>query len=135
MNMRWLSIAAALIVLSACFFPWIHIESKNIVVSGVSAEGTSFGKPGYMHFILAGLFLLLILVNKPWGHKAAIFLAAFNLAWAIRNFIVISSCHGGECPEKQLALYAALVFSILMLIFSLLIKIPVKSSEENNYTG
>jgi hypothetical protein len=131
--MRWLSIAAAVIVLSACFFPWIVIESRNIVVSGVSAEGTSYGKPGYMHFILVGLYLLFMLFNKPWAHRAAIFLAAFNLAWAIRNYIVISSCHGGECPEKQLALYAALVFSLLMLIFSLLVKIPVKASEENNY--
>ena len=130
MNMRWLSIVAAIIVLTACFFPWIVIESKNIVVSGVSAEGTSFGKPGYMHFVLAGLFLLFMLLNKTWSQRASVFVAAFNLAWAIRNYIVISSCHGGECPEKQAALYASLIFSILMLLFSLLIKIPVKASQE-----
>ncbi len=130
--MRWLAIGAALLLLSACFFPWVIIESKNIVVSGVSAEGTSYGKPGYMHFILAGLYLIFILTNRIWGHRAAVFLAAFNMAWAIRNYIVISSCHGGECPEKQIALYAALIFSILMLVFSLFIKIPVKASEEFN---
>lgn len=135
MNMRWLSIAAAFIVLTACFFPWIHIESKNIVVSGVSAEGTSYGKPGYMHFILAGFYLMFMLLNKPWAHRAAIFLAGFNLAWAIRNFIVISSCHGGECPEKQLALYAALIFSFLMMLFSLLTKIHVNTTEEFDKTS
>jgi hypothetical protein len=130
MNMRWMSIAAAVIVLSACFFPWIHIESKDIIVSGVSAEGTSYGKPGYMHFILAGFFLMFMLFNKTWAQRAAVFLAAFNLAWAIRNYIVISSCHGGECPQKQVALYAALIFSVLMLLFSLLVKLPAKASEE-----
>jgi hypothetical protein len=128
--MRWLAIGATLLLLSACFFPWVIIENKNIVVSGISAEGTSFGKPGYMHFVLAGLYLMFILLNKSWSHKAAIFFAGFNIAWSIRNFIIISACHGGECPVKQVALYVALLSSVLMLLFSLLIKVPFKANED-----
>ena len=46
MRMRWFAIGAAIVLMAACFFPWVIIESKNIMVSGVEAKGTSFGKPG-----------------------------------------------------------------------------------------
>ena len=55
MQMRWLAIVSAIVLITACFFPWVTVESKNIVVSGVDATGTSFGKPGYMHFLMSAL--------------------------------------------------------------------------------
>ncbi len=121
MRMRWFAIGAAIVLMVACFFPWVIIESKNIVVSGVEAEGTSFGKPGYMHLLMALLTIALLLFRNMITLRISIFLTAFNAAWSIRNYIVISSCYGGICPEKQLALYIVVVASFLLLVFNLFI--------------
>lgn len=118
--MKALAILSAFFVIGACFFPWVDIESKNIVVSGIHADGTNFGKPGFLHFFCVGLSLLLLLVNKPWSQKAAVVFGAFNVAWAVRNTIIISACQMGECPEKQLALYVLVPASIVFLIGALL---------------
>lgn len=121
MRMRWLAITAAIILIVACFFPWVTIPSKNIVVSGVNATGTSFGKPGYMHLLMAVLTIILLLIRNMTTLRITIFLTAFNAAWSIRNYIVISSCYGGICPEKQAALYIIVAVSFLLLILNLFV--------------
>jgi len=113
---QWLSIIFTIILIIACFAPWVIIESKNIIVSGNHAVGTAFGKPGYMHILMGVIFLTLILLDKWWSKRIALFVAAFNVAWGIRNFIIISACHGGECPVKQWGIYIMLVSSVSMLI-------------------
>ncbi len=109
MRMRWLAIASAIVLIVACFFPLVSIQSKSIVVSGIDATGTSFGKPGYMHLLLSGLAILLLLIPKTIAIRICIFLTAFNVAWAIRNYIVLSLCQGGECPVKHAALYIIVI--------------------------
>lgn len=118
--MKWAGLLASLTLIVSCFFPWVTIESKDIVVSGVEATGTTFGKPGYLHFILTGLIILMGLINRLWSIRVSLFLNAFNMAWAIRNFFVISTCYGGECPVKHTALYLVLISSILMMASVLL---------------
>lgn len=125
------SIISTAIVVVACFFPWVTINSKNIVISGVDATGTTFGKPGYLHFILSAMYLLFLLINKDWTKKATLFVAAFNMAWSIRNLLIISTCHGGECPVRQPALYFVVLGSILMLVAAMLAKTVVKVDSEN----
>lgn len=131
--MKWLAIGAALVLIATCFFPWVTIDSKNIVISGVDATGTNFGKPGYMHFLLAAISIVLLLIQRTLAIRIAIFLTAFNAAWSVRNFIVISACYGGICPEKQPALYLVVASSMALMIGNLFTgfteKSPVVSDE------
>jgi hypothetical protein len=113
---EWLSIFFTFMLFIACFSPWVIIESKNIMVSGHQAIGTAFGKPGYMHILLGAIYLLFILIDKWWSKRIALFIGASNVAWAIRNFIIISACHGGECPVKKWGIYLVLASAIAMLI-------------------
>lgn len=114
--MKMAALLCAAVLVTACFLPWVHIESKNFVITGVDTTGTNFGKPGYLHFILAGLTVLFLLMNKAITQKISVFFAAFNIAWAVRNFIIISSCQMGDCPEKEIGIYLLIPFSILLLI-------------------
>ena len=113
---KWLGVAAVIALIVSCFMPWVVIESKDIVVSGVESTGTNFGKPGYFHLFFAALYLVFALINRLWSKRVNIFISAFNVAWAVRNFAIISACYGGECPEKKVCLYLALISSILMLV-------------------
>lgn len=127
--MKWVGFVAAVALLISCFLPWVYIESKNITVSGINAEGTNFGKPGYFHFIMTILFLVFNFIPKVWAKRTNLMIVALNLAWSIRNYFLISACQMGECPEKKIAIYLLIPLSAVMLVSSLFpdIKLP-----ENN---
>jgi hypothetical protein len=127
----WLGLLATVVLVIACFYPWVTIPSKNIVVSGVDATGTAYGKPGYLNFILSTLYALFLIIPKEWSRKIALFAAAFNLAWSVRNFLIISSCHGGICPEKQPAIYIVWIAALVMLLALMLTKTKVKQVQES----
>jgi hypothetical protein len=124
---RVTGLASVLFLVAACFFPWVTIETKNIVVTGIQATGTGFGKPGFFHFLMAALYLFFLFPKGDWSIKVNFFVAALNIGWALRNYIIISTCYGGECPVKHAALYCTLIASILMLAVLLL---PVKRLAE-----
>ena len=122
--MKWVAIGLAILLVISCFYPWVTIESKNIVISGFHSEGTRFGKPGILHGLLSGFFVLFLLINRIWSVRTAFFIGAFNIAWAVRNFIVISTCQMGECPTKHGALYLLPVLAVLASAACLLMKDP-----------
>ncbi|MBS1655961.1 MAG: hypothetical protein JSU05_14005 [Bacteroidetes bacterium] len=117
--MKIIGLMAAVLLIVSCFTPWVIIQSKHITVSGIEAAGTDFGKPGYFHFLMMMLFIPLNFIPKVWAKRLNVFVVALNLAWAVRNYILISSCHAGECPEKQAGLYLVLASSIIILITAL----------------
>lgn len=124
--MKWIGFASAVLLIVACFSPWVFIESKAITISGIDATGTNYGKPGYFHFVMAFLFIVLTFIPKIWAKRTNLFVTAVNVGWAVRNFFIITACQGGECPEKKMGMYMILVASILMLISSMFpdIKLP-----------
>lgn len=126
---KWLGLASVTLLITACFFPWVTIESKHITISGVNATGTGFGKPGFFHFFLTTFYILFLLIGKEWSSKVNLFFAALNIGWALRNYIIISTCYGGECPVKHTALYITFIASLLML-FVLLLPFKTKADEE-----
>ena len=117
--MRWIGLSAAIGLITGCFFPWVFIESRNITVTGIESTGTSFGKPGYFHFLLAALFILFTLIPRIWAKRLNLLVVALNIAWAGRNYFLISACAAGECPEKKMGLYAVVICSFAMLLAAL----------------
>lgn len=124
---KWLSVLFALLLITSCFLEWISIPSKNIVVTGIDATGTNFGKPGYFHFITSGLFILLTLIPRVWAKRWNLLVIGVNAGWALRNLLVIPACSAGICPERETGLYLMAASSLLMLLSGLFpdMKIPV----------
>jgi hypothetical protein len=54
------------------------------------------------------------------------------MAWAIRNYFIISACRGGDCPEKYTSIYLLLLASFLMLLSALFpdIKLPEQENKK-----
>ena len=120
---------ATLVLIAICFVPWVYIQSINTIITGISAEHTNFGRPGLLHLFFAFIALVLFLVNKIWAKSVNIFICSLNVAWAIRNFLSITHCEFGDCPEKKLGIYALLAFSLLMLVMSTLPKIDIPKED------
>ncbi len=128
--MKWVGILAAIAAIVSCFFPWVVIESKAIIISGIDASGTNYGKPGYMNLLLSGIFLILSFIPRIWAKRANLFFSTLNLAWSFRNFILLARCEGGECPSRQPALTILLIASIVMLIALTLTPLATKQGKE-----
>jgi len=127
-SMRWLSILTAAIIITACFFTWVSVDTKNFFIGGFfSSANSRFGQPGILHTAFCSIIILFLLINKVWSVRTAFFVSAFNVAWAIRNYIVISACSGGVCPEKHTGLYTTLIGSILLLILTPLVEVRSKA--------
>lgn len=126
----------AVLVITSCFFPWVSIEEKNFMIGGFYSKGTTqYGKPGLLHTVFCVLYILLLLINRVWSIRTAFFIAALNIAWAIRNFILISACAGGECPEKHTGLYVILIGSVLLVILTAFIDVPKSKAMVEHSSG
>ena len=114
-----LGIASAILLIISCFLPWVSIHSQQLTITGVETKGTSFGKPGYLHFIFSLLFLVFTLIPRLWAKRVNLLVVALNTAWAVRNFSLVIGCQAGECPELRTGVYLMLASSVLMLISAL----------------
>lgn len=126
---NYIGFAGAIILIIASVIPWVYIESKDILVTGVQTAGTNYGKPALMNLIMGGLAFLFFYLPKIWAKRTNIFCCAFNMAWAVRNFIVVSACYAGECPIKQTGIYLLLVASIIMLAAAVFPDLKLKKED------
>src|SRR5574337_1040446 len=127
-SIRWYCVLTAAVIITACFFTWVSIDTKNFFVGGFfSSENSRFGQPGILHTAFSAIIILFLLLNRIWSVRTAFFVSAFNVAWAIRNYIVISACSGGECPEKHTGLYTILIGSILLLVLTPFVNVRSKT--------
>ncbi|MGI8949971.1 MAG: hypothetical protein ACR2FN_00155 [Chitinophagaceae bacterium] len=124
-----IGIIASISLIIICFLPWSFIASKNILVYGMHAEGTDFGKPGLLNLILCFITIVLFLIPKIWSKRLNVFIAALNLAWSIRNYFLISSCIMGDCPVKKTAIYLLPLLSLIILLMSFLPKINMEKTK------
>jgi hypothetical protein len=127
--MKWAAFLSAAFLVVSCFLTWVFIRSKSISISGVDATGTYYGKPGYFNLLMAFFFVLFSFIPKIWAKRSNLLVTAINLAWAVRNYFIITGCQAGECPEKHLGIYLLLLASVGMLLCSLFpdMKLPVQN--------
>ena len=129
--MKWAGLIAGTLLIISCFSTWVVVISKNIIITGVDTDGASFGKPGYLHLVFAFFFILLNFIPRVWAKRTNLLVTAFNLAWAARNYFIISACRGGDCPERHTGIYLLLLASLLMMVAALFpdIKLPVQKDK------
>ena len=124
-NSQTIGFVLAILLVLLHFLPLTYIESKQITVTGFSSAGTHYGKPGIVMSIFAGVAAILFLINKIWAKRTNVFIAAFALAWTIRNYFISSACFAGECPQKQVGLFLLVGASVAMMVMALLPKIDL----------
>jgi hypothetical protein len=120
-----IGIILTLVLLFLTTQPLVIIESRHWLITGWKVADTNFGQPGkfmmYMGIMNIILFALPILNAKRFNMAFAI----LNFSWTIRNFLVLSACSMGECPQKQWPLYACIVVSFAVLIMTFLPKMEL----------
>jgi len=121
---------AVVILIAVGYLPWSYIPEKNIMITGMSAPNTVYGKPALMHIVLGVILIFLFIIPKIWAKRANIIISAINLAWSVRNYILLSTCYMGECPQRKSGLFISFFLCIIILIMTF---IPdIKKWEKSN---
>ncbi|HEY8397512.1 MAG TPA: hypothetical protein VIK80_06200 [Flavihumibacter sp.] len=120
---------ASLLIIGTCFVTWVTIPGTTITISGMATEGTNYGRPGLMNIIMCSAAFILFLVPKVWAKRTNLFVSGFNAAWAFRNFILVSTCHAGDCPDRHWGLFVYLILALFQLVMACLPRLELKEAK------
>jgi peptidoglycan/LPS O-acetylase OafA/YrhL len=115
-NSQWIGIAAALLLIGACFLPWAYFPDLQKDFTGFFSEKNAYGRPGKVFVFLSGSAIILFLIPKIWAKRVNIFIGAITIAFAVKCFILFSACYKGTCPEKKTGLFLVVLASALMTL-------------------
>ncbi len=121
--------ACALLVVS-CFLPWAYYADLHESFTGFYTHENIYGKPAKAFIFLAASSAILICLDKIWAKRALIFLAAINIGYLIKTYVLFTSCYSTICPQKQYGFYLLMVSSIVLLIVSVLPNLKVEQDIE-----
>ena len=120
-----IGVVIAFLVIEVCFVPWSFVAEHNILITGISTKGTDFGKPGLMNIVFSLVMVLLFCIQKIWAKRTNLFIGAINFAWSVRNYLLVTTCYFGECPEKKIGLFALLLFAFGAMLMTFFPKINI----------
>jgi hypothetical protein len=126
---QWIGIAAALLLIAACFMPWAYFPDLGKDFTGFFSEKNIYGRPGKVLIFFSVVEILLFTVPRVWAKRANIFVTVLAIAFAIKSYILYTSCYGGICPDKRVGIFMVLGSAIIALLAALLPDLPVRAEE------
>jgi hypothetical protein len=120
--LSWLGIAACIVLVISCFMPWTFYADNNIpseaerTFSGFFSYKYKYGKPGKFLVFFAVVILSFMILPRIWAKRTNLFLSAFTLAYAIKTYILFTSCYNAYCPEKRAGIFVMLFSTVIMLL-------------------
>jgi hypothetical protein len=70
------------------------------------------------------------IIPRIWAKRINLVVTALNLGWAVRNFLLITGCAGGDCPEKKIAIWLVPLASLLMLLAAMFPDMKLRAIEK-----
>lgn len=126
---QWIGIAAALLLVAACFMPWAYFPDLGKEFTGFFSEQNRYGRPGKFLTGFCTAMMVLFAIPRIWAKRANLIAAAITLAFAIRSYILYTGCYRGICPEKRIGIFLVLLGATIMMIAALVPDMPVKHDQ------
>jgi hypothetical protein len=117
---KWLTLAAAIILILSCFMEWSFYPDLNKSFTGWVSERNIYGKPAKFLTFMAVFAVLAQFLPSLFLKRANLLLMALNLAYAIKTFITFSRCYSVVCPEKQTGIYIMIIASAILMLSAVL---------------
>lgn len=117
---KWATLAAALLMVAACFMPWAFYPDLNKSFTGFFTENNIYGKPGKVLITFALYNVLAQFTHSIFLKRLNLLLMALGLAYAIKSYILFAECYKGYCPEKQSGIYLMVLSAVVLLITAVL---------------
>ncbi len=122
--LHWIGMVACITLIISCFLPWVYFGNSNIpneidrTFNGLYSYQNQYGKPGKFLIFFGGITLLFMILPRIWAKRANLFICAVTLAYAIKTYILFSSCYNNYCPQKLFGLYLMVACTVIMLVAS-----------------
>lgn len=126
---QWFGIAAALLMMAACFMPWAYFPDLGKDFTGFFSEQNRYGRPGKLLTFFGVLMIVLFVIPRVWAKRTNIIVAGITVAFVVRCYILYTSCYGGVCPGKRSGIFLVLVAAVVLLIATLFPDVPVKQEQ------
>jgi hypothetical protein len=117
---KWISLAALVLLLMACFMPWTYHADVDKTFNGFFSEKNIYGKPAKLLLVFGGITTICSFFRILWLKRTAFLSGGLCVAYAIKNFLLFGSCYRGYCPDKQAGLYMMLLSSLMIFIMAFL---------------
>lgn len=136
--LHWFGIAACIMLIISCFLPWVYYADPNIAneaertFTGFYSYKNEYGKPGKFLVFFGLIALIFMLLPKVWAKRANIFVCALILAFAVRNYILFSSCYNNYCPQKLFSIYLMVFCTVLMMLAAVFPKLKIAGGQSPN---
>ena len=121
-----IGMAAALLLIMCCFFPWAYYPDLQENFTGFYSKQNQYGKPGKTFIFLSVLAIVLFLIPKLWSKRINQFVGVLIFAYAMKTYFIFTACYTGICPQIKIGLVGMLLFSIFILVSSLLSKTSIE---------
>lgn len=119
-------IAAAILLIFFCFLPWAYYPDLQENFTGFYSSHNHYGRPGKTFSFLSVVSIIMFLIPKIWARWVNQLVGVVLLAYAIKTYVLFSSCYNTICPQVKFALPAVLASSLIILICGLLSRAKVE---------
>jgi hypothetical protein len=139
--LSWMGIAACIVLVISCFMPWTFYADNNIpneaerTFTGFFSYQYKYGKPGKFLVFFAAVILLFIILPRVWAKRTNLFLSAFTVAYAIKSYILFTSCYNAYCPEKKAGIFIMLASTVVMLVACIFPNMKIEVDQQKNAAG
>ena len=123
-------IAACIVLIVSCFVPWVHYADIDQTFTGFYSFKNQYGKPGKFLVGAGVIVLTCMLVPKVMAKRINLFLSALTLAYAVKTYILFTSCYNNYCPEKLPGIYIMLIAAALMMVAAVFPNMKLETNEK-----
>jgi hypothetical protein len=127
-----IGIFCCILLIAACFMPWVHYNSINQTFTGFNVTkfttGNYYGKAGIPISVITTFILLCMLVKKIWAKRVNLFMAALLVAYGIRTYIIFTSALFEGELIKKIGIYLILILPFFILASAVFPKIEKNES-------
>ena len=126
---KWISLTAAILLIVVCFLPWTYHADVQKNFTGFFSERDAYGKPGKFIIFFSLVSAALVLIPRIWAKRTNLFVTGVMLAYAIKTYILYTSCYNAYCPDKQAGIYLVVLLSLLQFVMSLFPDLKIQQPE------
>ncbi len=129
-------LGACILLLISCFLPWTYYADPHITseaektFTGFFTFHNQYGKPGMLLSLIAVLVFILMLLPKIWAKRANIFITALGLGYAVKTYILYTSCYNAYCPEKKAGIFIMMLSVVLLLAASMFPDVKLENEDK-----
>lgn len=124
-----IGLVTCLVLVIACFMPWTYHADLKESFTGFYSHDNHYGKPGRFLTLLAVIAFALMYLPKIWAKRTNLFVCALAVGYAIKSFILFSSCYNAYCPEKKAGIYIMLIATVIMLVAAVFPDLKMKDKK------